>query len=46
MLEAVKKRSAKLASIAVETRKATTKDQDGAAAVVGPLVCLHPIAAL
>ncbi|KAG7282013.1 hypothetical protein CRUP_020118 [Coryphaenoides rupestris] len=30
MLEAIKKRSAKLASIAVETRKATLKDQDGA----------------
>ena len=39
MLEAIKKRSLKLASIAVETRKATSKDQDGAAGVVG----LHPM---
>ncbi|CAL8264335.1 unnamed protein product [Lota lota] len=35
MLEAIKKRSAKLASIAVETRKATSKDQDEAAGVAG-----------
>ncbi|CAL8301311.1 unnamed protein product [Arctogadus glacialis] len=35
MLDAIKKRSLKLASIAVETRKATSKDQDGAAGVAG-----------
>lgn len=40
LLEAIKKRHAKLASIAVETRKATTrdKDHDGDAAAEPTLV--------